>query len=82
MRRTPNYRTPSLRGANAVLADPKRMESADKTKWACGRNVKAESGRPGYYDVVRVWTLKERINGKAVTVDTHRTEAEAKAWVS
>lgn len=78
-----NYRLGTLRGANAVEANPQRLQSADGKRWACGRNVKAESMRGrGYYDVVEVWTLKTRdAAGKVVVVDTHRSEEQAREWL-
>lgn len=76
-----NYRTSSPRSANAINANPQRLESEDGTRWATGRNVKrALPG--GRYDGVEVWALKDRDeNGKARTVATHRSREAAEAWV-
>lgn len=77
-----NYRVRTLRGPNSVLAHADRMTSADGKRWACGRYVKCPSPRGrGYYETVYVWNLKTRDeNGKVVTVEMHRDEAEARAW--
>jgi len=78
------YKVSHPRGPNCVAANPERIESADGKRWACGRNVKAESMRGrGYYDVVQVWTTKRRDeNNKAVVVDTGLGRDEANRWVN
>jgi hypothetical protein len=70
------------RGANMIAAYPERMTSADGTRWALGRNVKAETSVPGIYTGVQVWTLKERRDGKAVTVETGRSIETARRWIA
>lgn len=75
-----NWRIGGLRSANLIEAHPQRLERADKVRWALGRNVKRSLGN-GRYDGVEVWTLKERINGKPVTMDSGRSREEAEAWV-
>lgn len=76
----PNIRIPSTRGPNMVEADPQRMESADGSRWACGRNVKVSTGYRTF-GIVQVWTTKRRENGKVVVVDSGIGRDEAKAWV-
>ena len=76
-----NWRAGSRRGPNALLAHPQRLESPDGLRWATGRNVKRSLG-DHRFDAVEVWALKERVNGKAVTVETHRDKAAAEAWVN
>lgn len=68
------------RGANLIMAYPQRLESADGTRWACGRNVK-RSLPDHRYDSVEVWALKHRVNGKVVTVDSGVSPEEAQRWV-
>ena len=75
-----NWRAGTRRGPNALLAHPQRLESPDGSRWATGRNVKRSLG-DHRFDAVEVWALKERVNGKAVTVSTHRDKAAAEAWV-
>lgn len=75
------YTTRGLRGANAVDAQPQRLEGVNGQRWACGRNVKGETNEPGRYQVVEVWTLKHRVNGKAVTVETGCTREQAEDWI-
>ena len=74
-----NWRAGSRRGQNALEAHPQRLESPDGSRWACGRNVKRSLG-DHRFDAVEVWALKERVNGKAVTVQTHRSKEEARTW--
>ena len=75
-----NWRLGGIRGANMIEAHPQRLESPDGSRWALGRNVKCQRGY-GVWDAVEVWTLKQRVDGKAVTVDTGRDKAAAEAWV-
>jgi hypothetical protein len=75
-----NWRAGS-RGANLIEAHPQRLESADGARWACGRNVKRALA-DHRYDAVEIWTLKERREGKAVTVDTYRDREAAERWVA
>jgi hypothetical protein len=75
-----NWRAGTNRGPNLIEAHPQRLESADGTRWALGRNVKV--ALPDHrYEGVEVWTLKHRVDGKAVTVETHRDRDEAETWV-
>lgn len=76
-----NWRHGGWRSPNLIEAHPQRLTSADGTRWALGRNVK-RSLADHRYDSVEVWTLKHRVDGKAVTVDTHRDRAQAEAWVN
>jgi hypothetical protein len=77
------YKVTTTRAQNCVEANPQRLVSTDGKRWACGRNVKAESVRGrGYYDAVEVWTLKTRdANGKVIAVAAHRTEEQARQWL-
>lgn len=75
-----NIRTPHRRGANMVVANPQRLQSENGQRWACGRNVKRSIGG-GRYDIVEVWALKERVNGKAVTRHTHCDRKAAEEWI-
>lgn len=81
MARQTTIRTRTLRGANALLANVKRLESADGKRWATGRTVKAETSVPGIFEPVEVWALKERRDGKAISVGFHRSEEDARRWV-
>jgi hypothetical protein len=54
----------------------KRMVSADGTRWAIGRKQKRHLANH-MFDIVECWTLKQRIDGKVVTMDMHRDEAAA-----
>lgn len=78
----PSYRVPTHRAPNSVRADPQRLESASKRRWATGRTVKrALPGRQ--WEPVEVWTLKERgSDGRAVVVRTHAKRDAAVEWVS
>jgi hypothetical protein len=77
-----NWRIGHGRGRkNLIEAHPQRLESADGTRWALGRNVKLSL--PDHrYDAVEVWTLRHRVDGKVVTVGIHRGKADAEAWVA
>jgi hypothetical protein len=76
-----NIKTRTMRSANAVDAQPDRIESADGQRWATGRNVKGETGTPGVFQTVRIYTLKCRgANGRAVTMKTHASETDARAF--
>lgn len=75
-------RCPTKRGPAMFNANSKRLESADKTRWACGRTVKAETSTPHIYKAMEVWTLKERHDGNVVVADRFCTYAEALAWVT
>ena len=77
-----NYRTPTSRGRNALVANPQRMESLDGKRWATGRTVKGEGNAPRTYVPVEVWALKTRDEaGKVVIVETNRSRDEAAEWV-
>ena len=75
------YRIPRTRGPNVVNANPQRLTSADGTRSALGRNVKC-AGPDRTFTVVEAWTLKERREGRWVTVHTHRDRKAAEAWVA
>lgn len=74
------YYVPHRRDENAVRADSQVLRSADGNRTANGRNMKASRGN-GVYDIVTAWNLRERINGRLVTFDYHRSEQEAEEWV-
>jgi len=77
----PNYNwRAGPRGDNLIAANPERLESADKCRWATGRNVKRSLG-DGRYDGVQIWTLRDRHLGKARVVDTYRSREDAVKWV-
>ena len=76
-----NWRVGGRRGANMIEPHPQRLESPDGQRYALGRYVKRSLGE-GVFDGVEVWTLKQRVNGRAVTVETHRDKAAAEAWVN
>jgi hypothetical protein len=76
-----NYRTPTLRSANLIAANPQRMDSVDGQRSALGRNVKVPLP-DRMYTYAEVWTLKERRDGKWIVVDTQRDYAAAEAWVA
>lgn len=75
------YKTSHPRGPNAILAHAQRLESADGSRVATGRNVKGEGKKPGTFVAVEVWRLKERRDGKLVTVNENCDRAEAQAWI-
>ena len=78
-----NYRVPTRRGPNNIVASPERLESADGLRWATGRWVKGEGAEPRTYVPVQVWALKMRDeSGKAVAVETGRGREQAEAWVA
>lgn len=74
------YTVRTLRGANAVVADPDKRVSADGTRSALGRNQKCSIGA-GRFTVVRCYTLKERVNNKWETKWIHRGNDEAIKWL-
>ena len=76
-----NWRIGGRRGGNMIAAHPQRLTSVDGGRYALGRNVKRSLG-DGRFDGVEVWTLKKRIAGKAVTIDTGRDRAAADAWIA
>ena len=76
-------KTTHSRGANAVDAQPQRIESANGKRWATGRNVKAETSNPSVFTIVQAWTLKERdASGKAVVVAKVYSRQRAIEWVT
>jgi hypothetical protein len=79
MKMASNFKVTTLRSASAVSQEGagKRIQSADGLRWAISRNAKRPLGY-GRFDVVEVWTCKERINGKAVVLHTKIDEAGAK----
>jgi hypothetical protein len=57
-----------------------RIQSADGSRWAYSRNRKRRlSG--GCYDVVESWIIRQRVEGKVVTVSTDAFEKEAREFV-
>lgn len=76
-----NYRVSHPRAGNAVKPMPQAIGSKTDARWATGRNVKRSL--PNHrWDIVQVWTLKERREGKVVTVDTHQSRKNAERWVA
>lgn len=76
-----NWRKGGIRSVNQLLPHHQRLESRDGTRWAFGRIVK-RSIPDHRFDGVEVWTLKHRLNGKVVTVATHRGCDVAQAWIA
>jgi hypothetical protein len=77
-----NWRVGQSRGANLIAANPQRLESADGTRWACGRNVKVSTGYRTY-DGVEVWSLRTRNEaGKVIVCAEHMDRKAAEEWVS
>lgn len=79
-----NIKTTILRAPSSVASlradEKKRLVSADGLRWATNRNMK----RPlpdRRYDIVEAWTLRERVNGKAVIHSTGMTEEAALKWI-
>lgn len=78
-----NWRLGGLRSKNVCVANPQRLDATDgSSRYALGRTVKGEGRTPGTWEPVDVWTLRERVGGKVVTVDTHRSRQTAEAWVA
>ena len=61
------YKTPSLRGANAVNANSETVTSSDGLRRVTYRNAKRSLG-DGRYDIVRVARLKRKVAGKWTVV--------------
>ena len=75
------YKISHPRGPNLIVADPQRLVSADKTRWACGRNYKVQTGYRTY-GAVEAWNLKTRDDdGKVITVATQVDRKCAEQWV-
>ena len=76
------YKTSTLRGASSVSQDgaKKRLVSTDGQRWAISANRKRSLANHRF-DVVEVWTLKQRVDGKAVTIDSNVDEVRAKQFV-
>jgi hypothetical protein len=75
------YKTSSLRGPSSVTQDgaKRRLVSADGLRWAISANRKRSL--PNHrFDIVEVWTLKERVNGKAVTAEVNQGEEQARKF--
>ena len=75
-----NWRIGQARGPNLVAANPQRLESADGQRWATGRNVKRHLA-DRRFDAVEVWTLKQRVDGKAATIERNADRKRAEEWV-
>jgi hypothetical protein len=75
------YRVSTGRSKNLVNANPQKMGSPTDKRWATGRNVKLSL--PDHrYDVVQVWTCKERDeNGKVVVRWQSVSREKAEAFV-
>jgi hypothetical protein len=79
---TSNVKVSTLRANSSVSPETiDRIVSADGTRWATSRSYKVSTGF-GRYDIIVAWTLKQRVNGKIVTVSLHRSEAAAAAFVA
>lgn len=76
----PNYTTKTMRGPNSVVADAETLASKDGLRRASGKNVK-RALPDRRFDIVRIWTLKERVNGAWVVKRNYATTAEAQEWV-
>lgn len=80
-----NWRLGGRRAPNDVLAHPQRIDATDgSTRYALGRNVKGDRQRVAggvTYEIVEVWTLRHRVDGKVETVDTLRSREAAERWV-
>ena len=68
----------SLRAKSSVSQDGalRRLVSPSGTKWATSRNMKRSLGDKRF-DVVEVWTLKQRVDGKIVIVGVNVSEQTA-----
>jgi hypothetical protein len=72
-------KTTTRRGPNAVDAQAEIVIGANVFRRAYGRNVKR--GLPDRrFDVVRVWTCKERRGTRWVTVARVVTQQDAQQW--
>lgn len=79
---TSNVKVSTLRAQSNVCPKAiERIESADGMRWATSRAYKVSTGF-GRYDIVVAWTLKQRVNGKIVTVSMHRSKDAADAFVA
>lgn len=76
-----NWRIGAGRGRSLIASETKRTNSADGSRWVIGQNVK-RSLPDHRYDAVRKYWLKERRDGKAITVDWTFDLAEARAWIN
>jgi hypothetical protein len=74
------YRVPTLRGANHVRAMSESETSEDGLRRITGRYQKRSIG-DRRYDIVRCFTLKERVEGKWVVIDIQRDETEARRFL-
>lgn len=76
------YKTSHLRGANqvAAMSGAKRLQNEDNSRYAYSRNQKCSVGG-GRYEIVECWTLRERVNGKIVTVEIQRGFEDAVKFV-
>jgi hypothetical protein len=75
-----NWRSGGTRVATYDV-DARRMTSTDGSRWATGRNMKRRLADKRF-DVVQVWTLKARLDGRAVTIVHRCDKLAADAWVS
>lgn len=80
MANTSPIKTTRTRGANMIAARPTTLRSTDGTRTANGRYVKRSLG-DRRFDAVYVYTLRERVNGRLVTVSAHRDADAAKRWI-
>lgn len=74
------YRVPTLRSANMVNAMSESETSKDGLRRITGRYQKRSLG-DRRFDIVRCFTLKERVDGKWVVIDIQRGEDEARRFL-
>lgn len=75
------YKVRTLRTGSSVSKQPlDRIESADGSRWAIKTARKISRGN-GTYDIVESWRLKERRDGKVVTVHGDAYEDHACEFV-
>ncbi len=79
---TANYKVSTRRAPSAVsqAGAGERLVSSDGSKWAISRNRKMSLGNRTF-TVVTSWELKQRVDGKAVTRFSDRSEEAAREWV-
>jgi hypothetical protein len=59
----------------------RKLVSPDGLKWATSKNMKRSLGDKRF-DVVEVWTLKQRIDGKVVAIEVNVSADRAMCHVS
>jgi hypothetical protein len=76
------HKVNTLKGASSISQDGagKRLISEDGLRWVISRNQKRQLG-DHRFDVVECWTLKQRVNGKAVIFAIQQSEEAAREFV-